>query len=151
MRLFNIAVCFLILSTLCAAEDSSAYFDELGNKLYSTKNYRESLDYFNKSLNQDKNNVDAWIHKGDAQRALKDYNGSLLLTARPCSLIAARKLHGPERSRHMLPSRITPAPLPSQQNSVNFTPRTRPTGIKRGSYCSSREDSRRRYPNLIAP
>lgn len=29
------------------------------------------------AINQDPSYVDAWVHKGDSLRALKDYNGSI--------------------------------------------------------------------------
>ncbi len=77
MKLFIMALCVFILSSVCAADMAPAYFDSLGSKLYNYRNYTEALDYFNKSADQDPAYVNAWVHKGDTQKTLRDYNGSI--------------------------------------------------------------------------
>ena len=78
MKPINLLLCFFILSTFASSSDASKYFDSLGSKLYSVGNSSEAMDYFNKSLVQNSSNVDAWIHKGNAFRALKDNNASVI-------------------------------------------------------------------------
>jgi tetratricopeptide (TPR) repeat protein len=74
---------FLILSIFIMNDsgtciDASKNYDSMGNKLYSAGNYSEAMDYFNKSIDQNSSYIDAWIHKGNAQKALRQYNASLL-------------------------------------------------------------------------
>ena len=76
MRIITLSFCLFIIASVCAAEET-AYFDWKGLKSYAAKNYTESLIYFDKAIEQDPNYLDAWVHKGDAQRAQKDYNASL--------------------------------------------------------------------------
>ncbi|MGA9100296.1 MAG: tetratricopeptide repeat protein [Methanotrichaceae archaeon] len=76
-KLITLALCLFILSTICAADLAPAYFDSLGSKLYNYRNYTEALDYFNKSIDQDPSYVNAWVHKGDTQKVLRDYNASI--------------------------------------------------------------------------
>ncbi len=61
-----------IMSSCSSCQDASTYYDNLGSKLVSAKNLSEAMDLFNKSLDQDPTNVNAWIHKGNAEKALKD-------------------------------------------------------------------------------
>ncbi len=74
---FFILIIF-IMSGLGTCIDASENYDNLGNKLYSVGNYSEAMDYFNKSIDQNSSNKDALIHKGNAQKALRHYNASLL-------------------------------------------------------------------------
>lgn len=68
---------YLIVScSLCLAEEAD-YYDWKGLKSLAAKNYTESIIYFNMAIKQDPTYIDAWLHKGDAQRAMKDYNASL--------------------------------------------------------------------------
>ena len=53
------------------------YFDWKGLKSLAAKNYTESIAYFDQAIKMDPTYIDAWLHKGDAQRAMKDYNASL--------------------------------------------------------------------------
>jgi tetratricopeptide (TPR) repeat protein len=76
MRILNIVVCLLILIAICSAQDASTTYDRMGTKLYSSGNYTEALDYFNRSLNQNISNADAWVHKGNALKALRKLNAS---------------------------------------------------------------------------
>ncbi len=76
MKILGILVCIFLLSAICMAEETE-YFDWKGSKLYATKNYTDALIYFEKALSQDPGYIDAWIHKGDTQRILKDFNGSI--------------------------------------------------------------------------
>lgn len=46
--------------------------------MYAAKDYAGAMDYYDKAVKQDPNFLTGWIHKGDTQRALKDYNGSLV-------------------------------------------------------------------------
>jgi len=64
------------MATVCSAEETS-YFDWKGLKEYAAKNYSDSLSYFDMAIAQDPGYLDAWVHKGDSLRALKDYNGSI--------------------------------------------------------------------------
>jgi tetratricopeptide (TPR) repeat protein len=77
LKSIQLALCFFILCTFCTGEDAGRYFDNLGVKLYSARNYSEAQDYFNMSLQQNSSNPDAWAHMGDTERALQDYNASL--------------------------------------------------------------------------
>jgi hypothetical protein len=52
LRIFGIALCFILLSAICAAEEAE-YLDWKGSKLYASKNYTEALDYFNQATSQD--------------------------------------------------------------------------------------------------
>jgi len=65
-----------IVCDSCTCLDASKNYDRLGNKLYSIGNYSEAMDYFNKSIDQNSTYIDAWIHKGNAQRDLRYYNSS---------------------------------------------------------------------------
>jgi len=76
MRVLNVVFCLLMLCVICMAE-TAEYFDKEGLKLYASRNYTEATEYFGKAISQDPGYVDAWVHKGDAQRALKDFNTSL--------------------------------------------------------------------------
>ena len=81
MKLNHLLLCFLILSIFNVCDsgtciDASKNYDRLGNKLYSIGNYSEAMDYFNKSIDQNSSYIDAWIHKGNAQKALRYYNSS---------------------------------------------------------------------------
>jgi tetratricopeptide (TPR) repeat protein len=76
LRLIILLAGLLFLAAVCSAEETS-YFDWKGLKEYAAKNYSDSLAYFDMAINQDPSYVDAWVHKGDALRALKDYNGSI--------------------------------------------------------------------------
>ena len=71
-----ITLCLLILCSQCLAEETD-YFDWKGLKSYAAKNYTDSIAYYDIAIKQDPTYIDAWLHKGDAQRALKDYNASL--------------------------------------------------------------------------
>lgn len=76
MKILGIIVCIFILSAVCIAEEAD-YWDWKGGKEMSKGNYSTALADFNKSVSQDPSYVDGWMHKGDAQKALKLYNGSL--------------------------------------------------------------------------
>jgi tetratricopeptide (TPR) repeat protein len=65
------------MSGCSSCQDASTYYDNLAGKLVSAKNLSEALDLFNKSLDQNLTNVNAWIHKGNAEKALQDYNASI--------------------------------------------------------------------------
>jgi tetratricopeptide (TPR) repeat protein len=67
---------FLLIASSCNAEET-AYFDWKGLKEHLSKNYTGSIVYFDMAIAQDPSYIDAWIHKGDALRALKDYNASI--------------------------------------------------------------------------
>jgi tetratricopeptide (TPR) repeat protein len=69
-------LCLLVLFAQCQAEETD-YFDWKGLKSYTAKNYTDSIIYFDMAIRQDPTYIDAWLHKGDSQRALKDYNGSI--------------------------------------------------------------------------
>lgn len=71
-----ILLCLIILCPLCLAEETD-YYDWKGLKSFAAKNYTESIVYFDRAIKQDPTYIDAWLHKGDAQRAMKDYNASL--------------------------------------------------------------------------
>jgi tetratricopeptide (TPR) repeat protein len=71
-----VLVCIFLLSAICLAEETE-YFDWKGSKLYAAKNYTGAQIYFEKAVSQDPAYIDAWIHKGDTQRALKEYNASI--------------------------------------------------------------------------
>jgi tetratricopeptide (TPR) repeat protein len=71
-----ISLCLIILCSQCLAEETD-YFDWKGLKSYAAKNYTESIAYFDIAIKQDPTYIDAWVHKGDAQRAMKDFNASL--------------------------------------------------------------------------
>jgi tetratricopeptide (TPR) repeat protein len=71
-----ISLCLLILCSQCLAEDTD-YFDWKGLKSYAAKNYTDSIAYFDIAIRQDPTYIDAWLHKGDAQMAMKDYNASI--------------------------------------------------------------------------
>jgi tetratricopeptide (TPR) repeat protein len=74
--LLIIVACFFITSAICLAEETE-YWDWKGLKNHASKNYTEALGFFDKAIRQDPNYVDAWVHKGDTLRAMKDYNASL--------------------------------------------------------------------------
>lgn len=76
MKILGIIVCFFILSAVCIAQETD-YWDWKGGKEMANRNYSSALAYFNKALSQDPKYVDAWIHRGDAQKALKLYNDSI--------------------------------------------------------------------------
>jgi tetratricopeptide (TPR) repeat protein len=76
MKILGVLVCVFLLTAICVAEETE-YFDWKGSKLYATKNYTDSLTYFNKAITQDPGYIDAWVHKGDTEKALKDYNVSI--------------------------------------------------------------------------
>lgn len=76
MKSLYIAICLFMLTTVCIAEET-AYFDWRGNQLYASRNYTDALGYFDKAISQEPTYIDAWIHKGDTQKAMKDYNGSI--------------------------------------------------------------------------
>ncbi|HPS92084.1 MAG TPA: tetratricopeptide repeat protein [Methanothrix sp.] len=76
MKILGAFLCIFLLSAICLAEETE-YFDWKGNKLSGEKNYTGALIYFDKALRQEPGYIDAWIHKGDAQRALKEYNASI--------------------------------------------------------------------------
>lgn len=71
-----VSLCLIILCSQCLAEETD-YFDWKGLKSYAAKNYTESIGYFDIAIKQDPTYIDAWLHKGDAQRAMKDFNASL--------------------------------------------------------------------------
>jgi tetratricopeptide (TPR) repeat protein len=77
MKILGVLACLFILNAVCMADDASTYYDKLGSKLYSTRNYTEALDYFNKSLVQNRSNVDAWVNKGNTLKALSKLNDSI--------------------------------------------------------------------------
>lgn len=80
-KLIGIVLCLLVLfsiSTGAAITSGSALYDSQGNAYYSAKNYQDALKYFNMAIAQDASNIDAWMHKGNAQRALKQYNESIV-------------------------------------------------------------------------
>lgn len=70
-------MCLLILVVISSAEDASMTYDRLGSKLYSKGNYTEALNYFNRSLDQNHSNVEAWVHKGETLKALRKLNASI--------------------------------------------------------------------------
>lgn len=76
MKIFILISIFFLLASFCSAEETS-YFDWKGLKEYTAKNYSKSLNFFDMAIAQDPSYIDAWIHKGDALRALKDYNASI--------------------------------------------------------------------------
>jgi len=78
MKIIIVAVslCLIILCTHCQAEETD-YYDWKGLKSVAAKNYTQSIAYFDIAIKQDPTYIDAWLHKGDAQRAMKDYNASL--------------------------------------------------------------------------
>lgn len=76
-RMLYAALSVLALCSACAAYETE-YFDWKGLQLYASKNYTDAIAYFDQATSQDPSYVDGWVHKADAQRALKDYNGSLL-------------------------------------------------------------------------
>lgn len=71
-----ISLCLIISCSLCLAEETD-YYDWKGLKAYNAKNYTGSIVYFDMAIKQDPGYIDAWLHKGDAQRATKDFNASL--------------------------------------------------------------------------
>jgi tetratricopeptide (TPR) repeat protein len=71
-----ISLCLIILCSLCLAEETD-YYDWKGLKSFAAKNYTQSIIYFDMAIKQDPTYIDAWLHKGDAQRAMLDYNASL--------------------------------------------------------------------------
>ncbi len=75
-RMPYIALCFLALCATCAAYETE-YFDWKGLQLCTSKNYTDAIVYFDQAISQDPYYVDGWVHKADAQRALKDFNASL--------------------------------------------------------------------------
>jgi tetratricopeptide (TPR) repeat protein len=77
--IFRSIACLLLLAAinLALAEDAAITYDRLGLKLYSARNYTEALSYFNQSLDQNSSNVDVWVHKGDALKALNRLNESI--------------------------------------------------------------------------
>lgn len=79
MKIIPTALILFILSAPCIADLAPSYFDDLGSKLsgYAYRNYTEALDYFNRSINQDPGYVNAWVHKGDTQRTMGNYNASI--------------------------------------------------------------------------
>jgi len=66
----------LLMASVCSAEETS-YFDWKGLKEFAAKNYSDSLTYYDMAIAQDPSYLDAWVHKGDSLRALKDYNSSI--------------------------------------------------------------------------
>ena len=66
----------IMICTLCMAEEAD-YYDWKGLKSCSAKNYSGSIAYFDQSIEMDPTYIDAWVHKGDALKAMKDYNGSV--------------------------------------------------------------------------
>ena len=76
LRILGLLICIFILSAVCLAEEKE-YFDWKGSKLLASRNYTGALVYFDKATNQDPKFVDAWVHKGDTEMAMRDYNGSL--------------------------------------------------------------------------
>jgi tetratricopeptide (TPR) repeat protein len=79
-----------LLVPICSAEDAAIYYDKLGSKQYSAGNYTDALSYFNSSIDLNSSYADAWIHKGDALRALKGYNSSIDAYARAAKLDARK-------------------------------------------------------------
>ena len=77
MKIINVVVCIFLLSTICAAQQTAKDFDRAGSMFYSFKNYTGALDYFNKSLDKDPNNIDTLVRQGDTLKALKEYNASI--------------------------------------------------------------------------
>jgi len=77
MRMLCVALFLLALSAACSAYETE-YFDWKGLQLYASRNYTDAIAYFDQATNQDPQYVDGWVHKADAQRAMRDYNGSLL-------------------------------------------------------------------------
>jgi len=56
-------LCLLFLSSICHGQDAATYFEELGSKMLSSRNYSEALDLFNQSLDMNSDNAYAWIHR----------------------------------------------------------------------------------------
>ena len=73
---FILFICLISLCVVSVAVETD-YFDWKGLKSYAAKNYSESIGFFDAAIKQDPNYIDAWLHKGDAQRAQKDYNASI--------------------------------------------------------------------------
>lgn len=71
-----ISLCFAVVCSICLAEEAD-YYDWKGLKSYSAHNFTESIAYFDQSIKMDPAYTDAWVHKGDAERALRDYNASI--------------------------------------------------------------------------
>src|SRR5271157_2077124 len=81
MKAAGIVLCLLVLFSISAGAAVSSYSkdaDSKGLKLYSTKNYTDALTNFNNAVGLDPTNYDAWVHKGNTQRALKSYNDSIV-------------------------------------------------------------------------
>ena len=76
MKAISIFLCTLLLTAICTAEETE-YLDWRGSQLYAEKNFTGALTYFDQAISQDSNTTMSWIHKGDAQKSLKDYNGSI--------------------------------------------------------------------------
>ena len=76
MKMIILLSGLLLMASICSGEETS-YFDWKGLKEYAAKNYSDSLTYYDMAIAQDPSYLDAWVHKGDALRALKDYNGSI--------------------------------------------------------------------------
>lgn len=76
MNRIYILLGLLFLSCICQGQNASTYFDDLGSKMLS-KNASQALDLFNQSLDLNPDNPDAWVHRGDALRALKQLNSSI--------------------------------------------------------------------------
>lgn len=80
-ELIGIVLCLLVLfsiSTGAAVTSDSKLYDSQGNTYYKAKDYANALKYFNMAIGRDESNIDAWMHKGNAQRALKQYNESIV-------------------------------------------------------------------------
>lgn len=81
MRSIGWIICLMIaifaLSSSGVCQDASNYYDSLAGKLVSAGNLSEGLDLFNKSLDQNQSNDKVWVHKGNAEKALRDYNASI--------------------------------------------------------------------------
>jgi len=77
LRALNILACLLVLSALCLAEETE-YFDWKGLQNSAAKNYTDALQYFDRAIAQDPGYTDAYVHKGDTLRVMKDYNASIL-------------------------------------------------------------------------
>ncbi|OPY51021.1 MAG: lipoprotein NlpI [Methanosaeta sp. PtaU1.Bin060] len=76
IRMTYVALCLIVPCAISSAYETE-YFDWKGLQFYAVKNYTAAIEQFDKAIAQDPNYVDGWVHKADAQRALKDYNASL--------------------------------------------------------------------------
>jgi len=77
MRSFALVICLSVLIAACAAQEASVYYDRLGSKVYSARNYTEALDYFNKSLAHNQSYAEAHVHAANTYRALGRLNASI--------------------------------------------------------------------------